>query len=281
MLPHQIAPAGEVRCRIFSAIRDFAFRQIERRAFAAPANGPETPASEGLDFERLRIRGEDRDLDAWYVPDPSGNRASPAVLIFHGNNDSISRWVKSLAILARGGIAAMVFDYSGFGASGGRPTVANCAGDARAAYREFRERLRPGQRAFVFGISIGSGILLDAVSDFSPAPDGVIIDAAFSSAREAAVATGLIGPLRTFLYPDLWNNVEGARRLRAPLLVMHSDADSMFPISMAERIFAAAPEPKKLVIQRGVPHDAPVSAPTLEFWQPVIEFVRDARLTRF
>lgn len=248
-----------------------AVRRIEKRGLTTPPNGPETPADAGLSFESFRIHSFGRELRAWFTPAPSG--AAAALLLFHGNNDSISRWVGSIAILAGSGIATMVFDYSGFGESSGIASAANFAGDARSAYREFRARLAPGQRGFVFGISLGSAILLEAASDLVPAPDGVIVNSAFSSAREAAATTGLVSPLWTRFLPDLWNNVEAARRLQVPLLVTHSDADETFPVSMARRIFDAAPEPKKFVVQHGLPHDAPVSAPTIELWRPVIEFV--------
>nr|WP_155998676.1 alpha/beta hydrolase [Streptomonospora sp. PA3] len=42
--------------------------------------------------------------------------------------------------------------------------------------------------------------------------------------------------------------------LAAPLLVVHGDADTYFPVEHAERLYAAAPEPKELWIEPGMGH---------------------------
>ncbi|GAA1757005.1 alpha/beta fold hydrolase [Streptomonospora arabica] len=47
---------------------------------------------------------------------------------------------------------------------------------------------------------------------------------------------------------------QAAPDLAAPLLVVHGDADSYFPIEHAERLYAAAPEPKDLWIEPGMGH---------------------------
>src|SRR5262249_62350558 len=81
----------------------------------------------------------------------------PALLIFHGNGEAISGWVDALALLHQANIAAMVFDYSGFGNSPGEPTVANFHADALAAWHTFRVRVPAGGRARADGPSPGRG----------------------------------------------------------------------------------------------------------------------------
>ena len=41
---------------------------------------------------------------------------------------------------------------------------------------------------------------------------------------------------------------------RVPLLVIHGDRDGVIPIALGERLFAAAPEPKRFVTLPGVDH---------------------------
>ena len=44
------------------------------------------------------------------------------------------------------------------------------------------------------------------------------------------------------------------RNLRAPLLVLHGDADETIPVAQGLAVFAAAPEPKRFFTIRGGRH---------------------------
>ena len=73
--------------------------------------------------------------------------------------------------------------------------------------------------------------------------------------------------------PDLWNNVRDARNLRQPLLVMQSDADQLFPVSMAKAVYDAATVPKQMVVVHGYRHEDGHQRPTDDYWAPVIRFL--------
>ncbi len=66
--------------------------------------------------------------------------------------------------------------------------------------------------------------------------------------------------LRTRISADGWNPVPeqpyemAARISPAPLLVVHGDADHYFPLEHAEKLYAAAAEPKELWIEPGFGH---------------------------
>jgi alpha-beta hydrolase superfamily lysophospholipase len=167
----------------------------------------------------------------------------------------------------------MVFDYSGFGRSTGKPTMAHVEEDADSAYAEFVRRIGPRSRPYVLGYSLGTGVVFDAVRRWDPQPAGVVFAASYSSAREGAVAFGLVPRWATFLLPDLWNDVRDARNLRQPLLVMQSDADQLFPVSMAKAVFDAASVPKHMVVLHGYRHEDGHQHPTDEYWAPVVAFL--------
>jgi alpha-beta hydrolase superfamily lysophospholipase len=257
---------------VFVGIRRFAFLAVERRGLIGAPNGPETPASFGAPFERLSIPSGDRTLDATLVRAPSDS--APALLIFHGTAEAVSYWADTQALLRRQGITSMVFDYSGFGRSTGKPTVAHLEEDADAAYAHFVRRIGPTARPYVLGYSLGTGVVFDAVRRWSPPPAGVVFAASYSSAREGAVAFGLVPRWATFLLPDLWNNVRDARNLRQPLLVVQSDADQLFPVGMARAVYDAATVPKQMVVLRGYRHEDGHQRPTDDYWAPVVHFLQ-------
>ena len=256
---------------VFAGVRRIAFVTVERRALITTPNGPETPQTFGAPFTRLAIASGDRRLDAAFVRATADS--GPALLIFHGTNEAVSYWADVQALLYRHGVTSMVFDYSGFGRSTGRPTVAHLEQDADAAYAEFIRRVGPRSPPYVLGYSLGTGVVFDAVNRWTPQPAGVVFVASYSSAREGAVAFGLVPHWATFLLPDLWNNVRDARNLRQPLLVVQSDADQLFPVSMARSVYDAATVPKQLVILHGYRHEDGHRRPTDDYWAPVIRFL--------
>jgi len=256
---------------VFAGIRRFAFLTVERRGLIGAPNGSETPETFGAPFERLSIASGDRKLDATLVRAPSDT--APAVLVFHGTAEAVSYWADTQALLYRHGVTSMVFDYSGFGSSTGRATVAHLEEDSDSAYAEFVRRIGPRARPFVLGYSLGTGVVFDAVTRFRPSPAGVVFVASYSSARDGAVAFGLIPNWATVLLPDLWNNVRDTRNLRQPLLVVQSDADQLFPVRMAKAVFDAATVPKQMVILHGFRHEDGHLRPTDEYWKPVVRFL--------
>src|SRR5205814_3549802 len=153
-----------------------------------------------------------------------------------GNGEAISGWVDALKLLHDAGIAAMVFDYSGFGASTGKPTLEHFHEDGLAAWRAFRARLPASTRACAYGLSLGSGILLDVASELDPRPDCFAVSGAFLSAREAAIALHELPRWAAFLLPDVLDSLENAARLQGPLLIEHGTDDSMFPVAWASRL---------------------------------------------
>lgn len=256
---------------VFAGIRRIAFIVVEREGLRSGRRGTDTPATYGAPFEAITITSGDRRLDATLVRAPSDS--APALLIFHGTAETISHWADTQALLYRQGVTSMVFDYSGFGRSTGRATVAHVQEDADSAYAEFTRRIGLHARPFVLGYSLGTGVIFEAINRWTPAPGGVVFAASYSSAREGAVAFGLVPRWLTFLLPDLWNNVRDVRNLRQPLLVLQSDADELFPVSMAREVHDAATVPKQLVVLNGFPHEAGHRDPTDAYWAPVVRFL--------
>jgi uncharacterized protein len=256
---------------VFVGVRRFAFNAVERNGLVVVPNGPETPATFGAPYEELSIGSGDRTLDAVLVR--AAADTAPALLIFHGTAEAVSYWADTQALLYRHGVTSMVFDYSGFGRSSGRPSAANLEQDAGAAYAEFVRRVGARPRRYVMGYSLGTGVVFDAVARFTPKPSGIVFAASYSSARDGAVAFGLIPRWATFLLPDLWNNVRDTRNLTQPLLVMQSDADQLFPLSMAKAVFDAATVPKEMVVLHGYRHEDGHQHPTDDYWAPVVRFM--------
>jgi len=168
----------------------------------------------------------------------------------------------------------MVFDYSGDGDSTGHGSVENLDQDGLAAYQFFAARFASPERLCVLGFSMGNAPMLESLGKFRPAPSCLVVASAFSSGRDSAASHWKIPSLFMKVVPDSWNNVQSASQIHSPLLVLHSDADQVNPVWMGQKIFAAAPEPKQLIVVHGLRHNAAYASPSEQWWGPVIEFVR-------
>jgi len=77
-----------------------------------------------------------------------------------------------------------------------------------------------------------------------------------------------------YLAPSIYNNVELIRAVHVPALVIHSRADDLFPLSMPQRLYAAANEPKSLVLLEGLKHNDMLEGKHAEYLAPVIQYIK-------
>ncbi len=257
----------------FYGVRHMVYQRAEKALIATKPNGRETPADVGLAYERFVIHSGERQLEAWFVRAAPTTDAGLAVLIFHGRSESISDWVPVLHYFCSHGCSSMVFDYSGFGNSTGAASAANLRQDVQAAYRIFQSKTGPQCHTYVLGLSLGSGFLLEGLPAFSGPLDGIILVGAYSSARDAAIQMGTLPVRLAFILPDVYNNVRMVKRVDRPLLIIHSQDDEVFPVAMAHRLYAAAREPKRLVVVRGLRHNSTLEGQAAEYLSPALEFM--------
>lgn len=243
-------------------------------------NGPETPATAGLAYERLKIPSGNRLLDAYLVEAPSTCQSRAALLIFHGVGETISQWVSVQRLLHDRCISSVVFDYSGNGDSSPPGTVRNLHQDALAAYTLFRTRICGDQPCLYPWFLHGQCRSARRLHRISSGPGMHDCRGAFSSACEGAVhAWGIPGWMAHAL-PDWWNNIAAVSHSHPTLLVLHSDADHANPIWMAERIYQAAAEPKQFVILHGLRDAAAYRGPIEQWWAPAIAFIEGCGTAR-
>ncbi len=259
--------------------RQLAVHELEVEGIEVKALGRENPMDFGVPFQTLALPMQGRVLQARLVA--ADQPTAHAVLIFHGNGESISDWARVQAHLHDAGIASMVFDYSGFGSSTGTPSVVHLHEDARAAYRAFVAQWPQARARYVLGHSLGNAVMLEVLPELRPALAGVVVHAGFTSAREMATRTGLASPWLAQLLPDLWDSETAMVRRGPPMLVMHSDADEVIPPQMGQRLADAAGARAHFVGLRGFRHDSLYQDVAAEQWQPIIDFIRGGNQLAF
>ncbi len=216
---------------------------VGQRALLYPASRERvTPAQAGLASMREIVleTADGERLVAWWQP-PRPGRA--VIVYFHGNGGSLSNRRARAATLLQDGRGLLLASYRGYSGSTGSPSEAGLALDARAAYAWVASAYE-ADRIVLYGESLGSGVAVRLATE-SPVA-GLVLDAPYTSIVDAARRLYWWLPV-DLLLRDRFPSLDRIARIGAPLLVLHGEADRLVPIGLGERLFAAAPEPKRLV----------------------------------
>lgn len=221
----------------------------QRRMLYFPDPQVVAPAAAGFTAEVLSRRAADGvPLLLWWAP-PRDRR--PVVIYFHGNGGNLAYRAPLFSDLAGAGYGLLALSYRGYAGSGGSPGEEGFARDAEAAYEAARA-LAPGSPVVLFGESLGSGVAVRLAAE-RPV-DGVILNAPFTSVEDRARDLFWYLPVGLLL-TDRFRSRDRIGSVRAPLLILHGEADTVMPVSHGRRLFAMANEPKTLVVFPGGGHD--------------------------
>lgn len=245
---------------------------VSTEALSTGPNGPETPLSAGAPFERVSIPSHSRSLDGYLVRAPADCKDPPAILIYHGFNETISYWTQAQALLWRHCVSSLVFDPSGEGDSTKPASLANLGQDAPAAWAFARAHFPAPTRLYVMGHSMGDAVMLGAEPEFSPQPAGVVVADAFSSIKDFWAAHGT-SRLALAAMPDWWDNTKAVMKVHVPILVVQSDADATTPLQQGQRVYDAANQPKQIAVLHGFKHNGLRRHTSETWWAPVFAFV--------
>lgn len=210
-------------------------------------------------------------LHGWLVK-PQGVERAPLVLYFGGNAEEASHMLEAIGDPVRGdtaGVAWLVMNYRGYGASQGAPSQAALVADALAQY-DYASTLTgiDPQRIFAFGRSLGSGVAVQLASN-RPVRALVLV-APYDSL--AAVAKRYYWYLPVdWMLKHRFDSIALAAQMKQPLLCFIAERDDVIPPEHAERLFAAWAGPKRKVVLAGASHNTTDSAQG--FWPAVREFL--------
>lgn len=210
-------------------------------------------------------------LHGWLVK-PHGAERAPLVLYYGGNAEEASHMLEAIGDTVQGdtpGIAWLLVNYRGYGASEGSPSQVSLVADALAQY-DYATSLPniDAQRIFVFGRSLGSGVAVQLAAH-RPVR-GVILVSPYDSL--AAVAKRYYWYLPVdWMLKHRFDSIGAAPQMMQPLLCFIAERDDVIPPEHAERLFAAWAGPKRRVLLGGAEHNT--TDGVQGFWPAVREFL--------
>jgi uncharacterized protein len=218
-----------------------------------------TPATLGLKYDDLTLTASDGiRINGWYLPASESAitnfTTQTTVLFFHGNAGNIADRFEKLDVLHALGADVLIIDYRGYGRSEGKPNEDGTYRDARAAYDYLTKTLnREPKSVVVYGESLGSAVAADLASKVEVG--GLVLEEAFTSIPDVGQRMFPFLPVR-WLVRNKYDTLSKMPRIHAPLLILHSRDDEFFDLRHAQRILAAANEPKQLIELRGSHNEA-------------------------
>jgi len=194
-------------------------------------------------------------LRGWIV---AGRPQRPWIIMSYGNGSdmvqmaALARWMTRAT-----GLTAVLWDYRGYGFSGGTPSVLATHADALRVYDEVRRR--SGRAPWVYGVSFGTTVaafltvsrpVLGTILHAPPAD----ADTEFTHVRDTFLPWPLhrLVPVPTPAIRDAFAVADRMRRAHTPLLVLHGEADTLIPIEQGRRVEREAGSARKQFV--AIPH---------------------------
>jgi hypothetical protein len=216
----------------------------QRKLMYFPDTARTAPATAGLtDVEEVTLATPDGvRLIAWHA------RAAPGrltLLYFHGNGGSLAARTPRFKRFMAEGLGVFMLTWRGYGGSTGSPSETANVADAYVAYAALLARGVAPERIVAYGESLGTGVAVQLAAQKPVA--ALILDAPFTSAVDVAAAAYPFLPVRLAML-DRYESIAHIGRVRVPVLVMHGEKDRVIPAKLGRALYAAANEPKELVV---------------------------------
>jgi pimeloyl-ACP methyl ester carboxylesterase len=242
----------------YAALTFYAWQYSDRLIFLPPP--PTYP--NGRDI--LHIPTPDGvTLAARHLPCPD---ARYTVVYFHGNAEDLGGVEPRLQLLRdRLHVAVLAWDYPGYGRSGGSVGEPATRRAAHAVLAYVTGPLGvPADRVVLYGRSLGGSPAVELAT--SQPCRALVLESAFTSAFRVMTQVRLM-PFDKFV------NLEKMSRVKCPVLVMQGTEDATIPFSHGQKLFAAAPEPKRRLWVEGAGHNDVLESAGETYWQTLRELL--------
>ena len=190
---------------------------------------------------------------------PRFGRYGPVILYSHGNAGSRALYhrLDSYQFMARKGYEVVAFDYRGYADSPGSVSEVGVVNDTLSVYKFVLEHLEPGATVYLWGHSLGSAIVIQAMHRLLieqpkvQVPDGVILECPFLNFYEAAYHYPLfwvyriIPPYSDWLMRGRMIEFDSDNKIphlaaELPILIVHAQSDFVIPHWQGEALYRVA-----------------------------------------
>jgi fermentation-respiration switch protein FrsA (DUF1100 family) len=235
-------------------------------------NGHWNPETYGLKVEDVYFNSADGvKLHAWFIP---AKKPIATLLWYHGNAGNLSHRLENILELIPLNLNIFIFDYRGYGRSGGKPDEKGLYQDSQAAYDflKIKKQIDP-KELIIFGRSLGGACAIKIALNNKAA--GLIVESAFTSVNDMADKMFPFFPLK-FLLRSHFNSLETIPLINVPKMFIHGTDDQLIPFSMGRKLFEVSKEPKIFYGVEGAGHNDTYIVGGQKYFESIRRFVLDA-----
>ncbi len=139
-------------------------------------------------------------------------------------------------------LSVLIFDYRGYGKSGGSPSEEGTYRDADAAWGYLlHTRKVPPEKIVLFGRSLGGAVAAELARRTKPA--ALILESTFTSLPDLGAEIYPWLPVRV-LSKFRYSTLDKIASLTCPKLIIHSPRDEIVPFGQGRALFERAAPPK-------------------------------------
>ncbi|CEM05509.1 unnamed protein product [Vitrella brassicaformis CCMP3155] len=194
------------------------------------------------------------------------------ILFFHGNAEDVGRCYHFCNLLKEQfQVHVCAMEYPGYGIADGVPDENTVYAHSRIVFEYLRDVIEwPEDSIFIMGRSIGTGPAVYLGSLFGDAA-GVILVSPFLSIKE--VVRSNVGFVANFI-KERFPNYKHIQKVRAPLLLIHGQSDTLIPYRHAVGLYTAIPSGTKklLVTPKDMTHNSNLLQNIDYFVLPMLQF---------
>ena len=229
-----------------------ALRRFERAQLYHPAaDVAATPAQYALRYQDVQFSAADgTPLAGWWIP---ANVPHGTVVLCRGNAGNVGTTAYIAPEFFKRGFNLLIWDYRGYGASGGRPSEKGLYQDARAAF-DAAKAMSGTLPVIAYGVSLGGPVAIQLAQDRPVA--GLIVQSSFVSAADMARRMYPALPLDRLLSVSYDSAPKVAALAGLPKLFGHSPTDETVPFQSGRLLHGAAASPKIFTLLAGRHNDS-------------------------
>ena len=218
---------------LYAGQRDMIYHPTDLAPEPAAFGVPEMTA------HRLQSSAGARPL-AWWAPprDP----ARPVIVYFHGNGGHLGLRAGRARQFLEAGYGVLLAGYRYNAGAGGQPSEEGLLADGRAAVGFAMAQGHSPEGLVFYGESLGSGVATAMAAEYGGA--ALVLEMPYSSVADVAQGHYWYLPVR-WLVEDEFDSVARMAAVRAPVFIVHGEADPLIPAWSARRLLDAANEPKE------------------------------------
>ena len=192
------------------------------------------------------------------------------IIVFHGNAGSAINRIYYLQALESLGYRVILAEYPGYGARKGSPSeatlISNGVETLKQALHDF------GDPVFLWGESIGSGIIGGVIKAGQTQVKGIVLVTPFDSLANVAQHHYWFF-LAKWLVRDEYNNIQNLQTYPGSLAILLAGEDEIIPNKYSLNLFESLRYRKRLWIFKDAGHNSMPLMPGLTWWKEVMQFV--------